>query len=303
MQVSETRLEDQPLRRAPSAYAEDLETGNQQEIVPEPSVVQAADSEFWAARRLTIAPGQRSAIRLRTPTLLLNAGLASPGEYRLHQGPAVPNLPAKSLIFLPNGASFQAQWELGTEVSLLALAESLLPGEALQAPAPTLHFRAKRLEKFMANLFAELDEKDFGHEVASDALARLIAVELARTMEKLLRYPPGQESLTPRQVRAMESFIQGNLHRDLSLTEMGAHINLSRAHFARAFKRSVGIPPARYMREQRLAAASHLLATTTEAIHDIAFRTGFTTASHFAEQFRKHTGLAPSEYRRLRSQT
>jgi AraC-like DNA-binding protein len=48
----------------------------------------------------------------------------------------------------------------------------------------------------------------------------------------------------------------------------------------------------------RLQEARRLLATTDEALSDIALGTGFFDQSHFTKRFRKVIGMTPTQFRK-----
>jgi AraC-like DNA-binding protein len=75
------------------------------------------------------------------------------------------------------------------------------------------------------------------------------------------------------------------------------------AHFSRAFKRSVGLPPHRYLLHRRIAMATRLLGEGERSLTDIALSLGFSDQSLFTRQFAALTGMTPGAARRqLRSQ-
>jgi AraC family transcriptional regulator len=74
--------------------------------------------------------------------------------------------------------------------------------------------------------------------------------------------------------------------------------NLSRFHFARAFKKSVGEPPYAYVLRQRIERAKILLKTTKMQVNEVAVATGFKTASHFVRAFQHAVGSSPGAFRR-----
>lgn len=73
--------------------------------------------------------------------------------------------------------------------------------------------------------------------------------------------------------------------------------NLSEVHFRRLFQLETGNPPLRYILEQRIRYASHLLLTTDMRIKEIAFACGFGGEFYFSRQFTRIMKQAPTEFR------
>lgn len=63
------------------------------------------------------------------------------------------------------------------------------------------------------------------------------------------------------------------------------------------FTRDVGVPPARYVTEARLAAARQLLEQTPDPLDVIAEKSGFGTSINLRRVFEKQLHLTPGEYR------
>jgi AraC family transcriptional regulator len=75
-------------------------------------------------------------------------------------------------------------------------------------------------------------------------------------------------------------------------------VELSTYHFARAFKRSFGVPPHRYHTTRRIERARSLLSDPRTSVAEVASKVGFSGASAFAATFRRTTGQTPTDYRR-----
>jgi AraC-like DNA-binding protein len=73
---------------------------------------------------------------------------------------------------------------------------------------------------------------------------------------------------------------------------------LSAHHFAHAFKQSTGLPPHRYVLEQRMARAEQLL-EGSNSILEISHILGFCSQAHFTRTFTREIGLSPGCYRRI----
>ena len=96
--------------------------------------------------------------------------------------------------------------------------------------------------------------------------------------------------------------IEERLGEGFALADLAALANLSEGHFSRAFKRSVGLPPHRYLLHRRVCAATRLLGDDALSLTGIALACGFFDQSQFTRQFAAMSGITPGAHRRsLRS--
>jgi len=93
--------------------------------------------------------------------------------------------------------------------------------------------------------------------------------------------------------------IDRRLSRPPSNPELARFCHLSTDRFIRKFRLIVGLTPARYGLERRVALAAQWLTATSRTIEEIADASGFTDRFHFSRVFKAHLGLAPVAYRRL----
>lgn len=83
----------------------------------------------------------------------------------------------------------------------------------------------------------------------------------------------------------------------LSLEHISKFVGFSRSHFIRAFRRTYGISPHRYLTRRRIEKAQYLLAHTEMTVTDICFEIGFKSLGSFSAQFRRYTGCSPIHHR------
>jgi AraC family transcriptional regulator len=62
------------------------------------------------------------------------------------------------------------------------------------------------------------------------------------------------------------------------------------------FKHALGIPPHRYVLQERIREAQRKLAVGRMSISELALNLGFSDQSHFSRAFRKVTGTTPKRY-------
>ena len=147
----------------------------------------------------------------------------------------------------------------------------------------------------------ELESEGMGSRVYAESLFNTLCVHLVRHYST-----SGQNvladcaSLPKDKLRRATEYINENLEKDLTLSEIAASVGMSSYHFARAFKQASGLPPHQYIIRRRIEKAKRLLAQTNLAIAEIAYRVGFASQSHFTTLFRKHVGTTPKAYRDLR---
>lgn len=112
------------------------------------------------------------------------------------------------------------------------------------------------------------------------------------------RVRPG---LMPWQARVAAEVIASRLDGKVSVAELAAQCNLSQSHFSRAFVQTFGMPPHRWLLEQRVVRAKDLIERGAMPLSDISLACGFASQSHLSRVFSAVTGTTPSKWRRRAS--
>ncbi len=111
--------------------------------------------------------------------------------------------------------------------------------------------------------------------------------------------PNARGGLAAWQLQRARDFINVNLAHDPSIAEIAHECGLSSGYFARAFKRSTGVPPYKWLTKMRVERAKELLKDPRCELADIAQLCGFVDQSHFTRVFSKSEGYSPGRWRRL----
>ena len=104
--------------------------------------------------------------------------------------------------------------------------------------------------------------------------------------------------LAPVQRRRALEMIDARLNTPLTVGALADELAMSEYHFARMFRRSVGVAPHRWIIEQRLARARVELAAGRLSLDGVANAAGFSHVSHLTRHLRGALGVTPGEYRR-----
>jgi AraC-like DNA-binding protein len=163
---------------------------------------------------------------------------------------------------------------------------------AIQAPA----------ERQLATLLAaELNQPGPHNRLYAESIALALAVQLVRNHgTDPVKPAPIRGGLAPWQLRRVFHYLEENLAKDVSLSELAAIVNLSTAHFSRQFKMSTGLPPHRYQLTLRIERVKNLLLESNLALKEIALNCGFFDQGHLSKSFRRLVGLSPGAWQRSR---
>jgi AraC family transcriptional regulator len=147
-------------------------------------------------------------------------------------------------------------------------------------------------------LDAELTAEHPCPQVYADSLTAALASHIFAKYTKPVSDSIRRLSLNRSQLRRVIEFINDNLDKDLPLSELAVVANMSKYHFAKSFRRAIGIAPHQYLVRVRIEKARKLLLTEdTVSLAEIARRVGYADPTFFSGQFLKIVGISPSRYR------
>ncbi len=174
---------------------------------------------------------------------------------------------------------------------------SMQPIEGLRIPLPG------SFDPVIASLASALLPTFTGAEEASGLFIDHIHLALlAHLLRKYAEIKLGScrphETLTPLQRCKAIEILEARISDDITLAELGREFDLSMAHFARAFKNSVGETPHVWLTKRRIEHAKQLLTHTNTLLPEIALECGFSHRIGFSRAFVRITGVTPSEGRR-----
>jgi AraC family transcriptional regulator len=109
---------------------------------------------------------------------------------------------------------------------------------------------------------------------------------------------PAPGGLAPWQLRKAKEMIRGNLGGAVQYSDIAVECGLSPDHFSRAFARSTGQPPHRWLTSRRIDLAKELLLKPNMQIVEIALSCGFADQAHFTRVFSSLVGSTPGRWRR-----
>ncbi len=110
---------------------------------------------------------------------------------------------------------------------------------------------------------------------------------------------PSEARLAPWQIRRVTDFVEENLERNPSITDLANLCELSPSYFAQAFRQMMGMAPHQWLMRRRVERAKVLLKGTDVTLAIVSTSCGFFDQSHFSRVFTRFEGNSPREWRRL----
>ncbi|MGW6062700.1 GlxA family transcriptional regulator [Streptomyces sp. NPDC055189] len=89
-----------------------------------------------------------------------------------------------------------------------------------------------------------------------------------------------------------------HLDRPLALRELAAHARMSPRTFARRFQEETGMSPGRWLIQQRVHRARHLLESSDLSVDRVAAEVGFATGTSLRQHLHAAIGVSPQMYRK-----
>jgi AraC-like DNA-binding protein len=209
---------------------------------------------------------------------------------------------------------FQAMVHGGASAEVLPLLESIRAGwNADHGADPMLrhvnYLLSKALRALGRHEEAHCRYRDYARAASSIASARGELPQLPPL--KPLQGPSEQPSANPRDAAPaglpgyLRHAIEG-VQREISSPQLSVQVLAERAGVSTrtlqaAFGRHLGVSPARYIEQTRLARAHVLLASgcATLGVAEVAQQCGFAHAGRFAMAYRKRFGVSPAERQRM----
>ena len=129
----------------------------------------------------------------------------------------------------------------------------------------------------------------------------LVGEERIGTIVKLprtLQVPSSRGSGLPRyKLRRVRDYVDSRIGSPISIDDLAKVAGVSRFHFHRQFRKSLGVTPREYVLRARIERAKGLLTGSDLTVGEVSGAVGFSDQSHFSNIFRKLTAMTPRSFR------
>lgn len=283
-----------------------LELHQREPDIRRPILVKRMSWSWFSAELVRLPPTELEfQVKQDAAYLALHDAVRADGETTIAGGSrsTLTNLRDK-LTFAPFRSSVEGWNRLVGRVSSVVavhLTATTLDHDAndISKVPPALYFENDNLKATLQKLQSVLDGSGINDRAYVETLGLLLLWELRHAADpKHTRLSPVRGGLTARQSRRVKEFIDAQISNEITVSDLAALTGLSRYHFIRAFKDTVGLSPYQYVLSERFRRARALLSNPDLSLGDVALAAGFGDTSQLSRVFRKFAGLTPTAFRR-----
>lgn len=142
----------------------------------------------------------------------------------------------------------------------------------------------------------EIFRVDFTDLDTINSECSVVFLQLCQFIQQNLSIPT-HVPLVSDNIEKLKNYIDLHLNEPLTLEKCSSITYLSASQTIRSFRQAYGMPPHKYLAQQRIESAKYLLRTSSLNIQAIALQVGFDDANYFSKYFKKLCGKSPKQYR------
>ena len=143
--------------------------------------------------------------------------------------------------------------------------------------------------KSVESLFVEANGES-GGAVAVSIISRLI--------DYLEKYSDDSSTTSSGALGGAIDYINKNIFREITIDEICRAVHISKYHFCRRFKDTMGMTVMEYVLKTRIVLAKNMLEKENISISEVSDRCGFSSGAYFCRVFKESVGVTPLKYRK-----
>ncbi|MES2708330.1 MAG: AraC family transcriptional regulator [Verrucomicrobiota bacterium] len=199
-------------------------------------------------------------------------------------------------------AGLSVQWDFPLDHGIWSFGEAAAPLRSLiKSALHGLHLRGRTAGNVAETMAALASMDEFPRLAAFFQLLSTLCTAPAGDIRPLAQRPFSLDGTAEQQeaVRRAVSYVLAHHREPIRLEALHQLTGMSRATFARQFRRHSGKSFSAFLNQVRLQSVCRALLETADPVSAIAFSHGFNQLSFFNRLFRREMGLSPVGYRQL----
>lgn len=149
---------------------------------------------------------------------------------------------------------------------------------------------------YINNVMREYEDNKIGIQNIINSNISALLTEILRSAD-VLNSESVDNSVFQPVLRKAALYIENNISRKITVTEVAENVFLSTRHLNRIFMNNFDMTVTQYIKNKKIIKAKEYLKKTNCSIKEIAYLIGTESDSAFCKFFKKETGISPKIYR------
>jgi AraC family transcriptional regulator len=214
-----------------------------------------------------------------------------------HAGCLDMNSDENALPQLPRSTSYVTRCSMDPSMVVSAPTRGAR-SEGLGAQEPGSCDSNDALANLLATATAALDTDPRAAKNCIQRAAALLGIDLAPGGDGAGERSCRHVGLAAWQAKRLRAYIEDKLDSSIRATDLADVLQLSTSHFFRAFRKTFGEPPLRYIMQRRIRRAQELMLASRLPLSQVALECGMCDQAHLCRVFRRIVGINPNAWRR-----
>ncbi len=160
----------------------------------------------------------------------------------------------------------------------------------------------KGIQQLVDRLVFTFTEDHTSKDIFIDGIIKELIIRLLQSKARNSLLESTENFLSDHRIAYAISYIKAHLTENISIDKLVDKACMSKSHFFKIFKNTLGISPIDYITCERIKLSKKLIKSTNHQISEIAYLSGFNNPSYFAKKFKEYELITPGEFKQILSQ-
>ncbi|WP_421976268.1 AraC family transcriptional regulator [Roseivirga seohaensis] len=160
----------------------------------------------------------------------------------------------------------------------------------------------KGIQQLVDRLVFTFTEDHTSKDIFIDGIIKELIIRLLQSKARNSLLESTENFLSDHRIAYAIGYIKAHLTENISIDKLVDKACMSKSHFFKIFKNTLGISPIDYITCERIKLSKKLIKSTNHQISEIAYLSGFNNPSYFTKKFKEYELITPGEFKHILSQ-
>ncbi|WP_323756429.1 AraC family transcriptional regulator [Roseivirga sp.] len=159
----------------------------------------------------------------------------------------------------------------------------------------------KGIQQLVDRLVYTFTEDHSSKDIFIDGIIKELIIRLLQSKARNSLLESTENFLSDHRIAYAIGYIKAHLTENISIDKLVDKACMSKSHFFKIFKNTLGISPIDYITCERIKLSKKLIKSTNHQISEIAYLSGFNNPSYFNKKFKEYELITPGEFKHILS--